>query len=136
VEARFKIASNIHNIRKASLKVLGALEPFKVSESDLFDIRLCVEEALRNAVVHGNRTNKSLPVTIGYHIDKDKFEAVIEDEGKGFDYKRLADPTKKANLLKLGGRGVYLIRALMDKVEFNDKGNRITMTKYIRASQK
>ena len=111
--------------------MLSSLKPFRVGESDLFDIKLCVEEALRNAMVHGNKSDICLPVTVRYCVSTEFIEVDIEDRGAGFNHRRLADPTKKTNLLKVGGRGVYLIKALMDRVEFSKKGNRIKMVKFI-----
>lgn len=129
--AAFEIPSDINYIRKTSKKIARSLTPLGVDESTLFDIRLCVEEALRNAMVHGNRSKKSLTVKVSYHIDKNRFEAVVEDQGSGFDPGKVPDPTIEENMLKYGGRGVYLIRRLMDEVEYNDRGNRVKMVKYI-----
>ena len=55
----------------------------------------------------------------------------MEDEGSGFDPEKVPDPTVEENMLKYGGRGVYLIKRLMDEVEYNDRGNRVKMVKYI-----
>ena len=54
----------------------------------------------------------------------------VSDEGEGFDHKNVPDPTKQENLLRLGGRGIYIIRVFMDEVQFNEPGNAITMTKF------
>ena len=127
----FEIPSDIRYIRKTSNKMVRSLKRSAVDESTLFDIKLCVEEALRNAMVHGNRSDKGLVVKVSYRIDKDRFEAVVEDEGSGFDPEKVPDPTVEENMLKYGGRGVYLIKRLMDEVEYNDRGNRVKMVKYI-----
>ena len=127
----FEIPSDIRYIRKTSNKIMRSLKRSAVDESTLFDIKLCVEEALRNAMVHGNRSDKGLVVKVSYRIDKDRFEAVVEDEGSGFDPEKVPDPTVEENMLKYGGRGVYLIKRLMDEVEYNDRGNRVKMVKYI-----
>ena len=57
----------------------------------------------------------------------------VEDKGSGFDYKQLSDPTANDNIMKGSGRGVYLIRSLMDEVEYNDTGNKLKMTKRLGA---
>ncbi len=98
-----------------------------------FDVRLCLEEALINAIKHGNKNNKELPIIVNYCMLKDKFWVSVQDSGEGFDHKKIPDPTGKENLLKTSGRGVYLIKYLMDEVLFNKKGNKITMTKYLKA---
>ena len=64
------------------------------------------------------------------------FKVSIEDKGSGFVYKHLPDPAVRKNLLKTKGRGIYLMKHLMDEVFFNRDGNRITMIKYLRSNQK
>ena len=126
-----KIPSEIRNLRKASSRILSALESYDVDEGRIFDIKLCIEEAVRNAMVHGNCLDKKKIVKIICRIDGDALRIEVEDEGPGFDHTASADPTAAPNILKNSGRGVYLIRKLMDKVEYNDKGNKITMTKIL-----
>ena len=125
----FEIPSETGFIKKASRKVLQYLEPYGLDKSVLFDIKLSFEEAVRNAMAHGNRSNRELPVKINCAVDSGRLEITIEDSGGGFDPKKIPDPTKGANLLKGSGRGVYLIRRLMDEVEYNAKGNRIKIIK-------
>ena len=132
VNKKIEIPSEIRYIKKVSKDILNALRRFKVEESLQFDIRLCVEEAVRNAIEHGNVYNKKLPIHIFYSVSKDKFEVEIEDRGKGFDVKKVPDPTDQNNILKEGGRGVYLIHKLMDSVEYNDKGNRVRLVKFFK----
>lgn len=130
-ETVFEVPSEISYIRKASQKVLHALGRKRLNASILFDIRLCVEEAVRNAIVHGNELDKKLPVRIRYSFDDKRFEIVVEDKGRGFNYKKVPDPTTEKNIWRGGGRGVYLINYLMDEVEYSDKGNIIKMVKYL-----
>jgi serine/threonine-protein kinase RsbW len=127
----FEIPSDESHIRQASERILQALEPFEPDEAALFDIKLCIEEALRNAMVHGNRLDKNVPVTVRYSIDREKVTIEVEDRGEGFDHRKVPNPTKGENVLKLGGRGVFLIKYLMNTVEFNEKGNIIKMVKYL-----
>lgn len=126
------IPSEIKYIREVSSKILLDIEPYKVNEDRLFDIKLCVEEAIRNAIVHGNRSNRKLSVKIFYQIENEGINIEVEDEGKGFDYKRLPDPTESDNIMRNSGRGVYLIRKLMDEVEFSETGNKIKMVKHLK----
>lgn len=131
VEENITIPSEIKYVREISSKILKRLETRSIDESVLFDIRLCVEETVRNAIEHGNRRDKRSKVRIGYRISGDRFTVEVEDEGAGFDYRSIPDPTQEDNLMKNSGRGVYLVRCLMDKVEFNEKGNKVKLTKYI-----
>lgn len=128
-----KIPSQIQYIRKVSDRILDGLSSYGVNSEDIFDIRLCVEEAVRNAIVHGNRSDKKRRVTVSYRLDNDAINIEIEDEGKGFDHKAVPDPTKDENIMKNSGRGVYIIKKLMDKVEFNKNGNKIMMFKALKA---
>ena len=127
--ASIKIPSEIKNIRKVSARIMEGLAQYELGEDSLFDIRLCIEEAVRNAIVHGNRLNKKLRVKIDYWVDDEKLNVEVEDEGLGFDPLKIPDPKKNSNMLKESGRGVFLIKRLMDKVDFNQKGNKIRMEK-------
>lgn len=124
--------SETASIKLASSKILDALKPYGASEDVLFDIRLCVEEAVRNAVVHGNLSDKNLLTTVTYWVKDGRAHIEIEDEGVGFDRRSLPDPTADANILRGSGRGVYLIEKLMDSAVFNETGNKITMIKKIK----
>ena len=126
------IPSRLSDIKEAVEEAIALLKRLKAEESDIFDIRLSLEEALINAIKYGNKLNEGLPVSVEISHNGNKYTLAVEDKGEGFDYKNLPDPTKEENLLKSKGRGVFLIRHLMDKVEFNEKGNRIIMTKYLK----
>ena len=127
----FEIPSDPKYIKRASSKLLGALKKLKLSEEMLFDIRLSLEEAVINAIKHGNRLDKSLPVVISYAFSGGKLEITVRDQGKGFNYRTTPDPRSEINILKRGGRGIFLIRNLMDEVKYSDSGNEIKMIKFI-----
>ena len=124
-----EIPSEIKYIKKVSSEILDSLSPHKIDEDTLSDIRLCAEEAIRNAIVHGNRSNKKLHVKVNYRLENDRIIIEVEDEGAGFDPRKIADPTGDDNIMKESGRGICLIKRLMDKVDFNQKGNKIRMEK-------
>ena len=127
-----KISSDIKYVREVSLEILKWLESTKLDDSTLFDIRLCVEEAVRNAITHGNNNNKDLNVLVSYWIESGNLIIEVEDEGRGFDHGKVPDPTTRENLTKNSGRGVYLVGKLMDKMEFNDRGNKVRLTKHLK----
>ena len=127
-----EIPSEIKYIKKISSRILDSLLPYGVDEEKLSDIRLCAEEAVRNAIVHGSRMNKKLRVRVNYRIDKNRIIIEVEDEGIGFDPDSIPDPTLKNNITKESGRGVCLIKKLMDKVDFNEKGSKIRMEKSLK----
>ena len=132
INKSIEIPSDISYIKKISDEIVKDLGQFNIGEPLQFDIRLVVEEAVRNAIEHGNCYDKELPVKVSYSINDGKFVIEVEDQGKGFDTKRVPDPRKEENLVKEGGRGVFLIRKLMDTVEYNDKGNRVKIVKYFK----
>lgn len=124
-----KIPSDIGCIKKVSSKIVELLLRNNVHEDRIFDIKLCVEEAVRNAIVHGNNSHKKLRVKIVYWIEGGNINIEVEDEGKGFDHSKVDDPTLDENILRNCGRGVFLIKKLMDDVRFNKSGNNIKMAK-------
>jgi len=130
-----QIPSDITYIRKASREVENLLRSNNVDDSLIFDIRLSIEEAIKNAIIHGNKKNRKLPVYISYSLKDNKFNVEIEDKGSGFNPGEVQDPTSNENLLKEGGRGVFLIQKLMDEVKYNDRGNKVSMVKYIKKNK-
>jgi len=132
LKKRIIIPSNLRNIKHVVNTILALVKDMRVEESGIFDIRLSLEEVLINAIKYGNRSDERLSVTIDITLDAKKIIVTVEDKGEGFDYTNMPDPTKEENLLKAGGRGLFLVNHLMDDTEFNKKGNRITMTKYFK----
>lgn len=125
----FQLPSDLAEVQPASSRALDFLKPLHLSEASSFDIRLCLEEALINAMKYGNRLRKDLKVRLEVEYDDDQIRMTVEDQGDGFDFSKLADCTRKENLLKNHGRGVYLIHQLMDSVKYNSKGNCLVMSK-------
>lgn len=90
------------------------------------DILISLTEAVNNAIIHGNGENRSKKVLIAHRYRKQNgltFE--ISDEGQGFDYKSIPDPTRVENLEKCGGRGVFLMRQLSDRIKFANNGRTV-----------
>ena len=96
-------------------------------------IETALHEALANAVIHGNHENpeKQVSVTCRFSMDGE-VSITIRDQGDGFDCQALNDPTDQQNLLATHGRGVYLMRALMDEVAFEETGNVVRVRKRVR----
>ncbi len=110
-------------------EILDALKSYKLDKHTTYGIRLAVDEALANAWRHGLARRDYLPFNVSYLISEECFKFRIKDPGGGFDHEALPDPTVPENLFKTSGRGVFLIRQMMDEVEFNEAGNEITITK-------
>lgn len=93
---------------------------------DVFgNILISVTEAVNNAIYHGNQSDTNKKVKLSYLLNNDvkSISFIVEDEGSGFDYNNLPDPTAPENITMIGGRGVFLIKQLADWVIFNDEGN-------------
>jgi serine/threonine-protein kinase RsbW len=107
------------------------LERLNVPEQKRFEIALAVQEALANAVVHGCNNDPSKQVRCQLKSDpQGRTVIIVTDPGPGFSPERLANPKQDENLYEDHGRGVYLIRQLMDRVQFENSGNEIRMWKY------
>jgi len=109
--------------------VLPAVSAKGYGERALFAIRLALEEAVSNAIQHGNKLDNTKKVTVDFTLDDDKVVMAVTDQGEGFDPSSLPDPTLDENLEATSGRGIALMKAYMDSVEFNEKANKVTMTK-------
>ena len=113
-------------IERAS--ALGVIKP---DSSNLF---IALDEAFVNAVKHGNEGDPKKLVRITADLSTREARFTIEDEGRGFNVKEIPDPLDPSNLFKTSGRGVLLIYNIMDVVEYNERGNRLTMVKYAESS--
>lgn len=91
------------------------------------NLRVAVGEAVSNAVLYGNREDPGKRVTIEVDFGRDGLRVTVADEGDGFDPGAVADPTLPGNRERSHGRGLFLLRTLMDDVRYNEKGNRVTL---------
>jgi serine/threonine-protein kinase RsbW len=99
-------------------------------------VTLAVREAAANAVSHGNRMRAGTQVRVRVRLHPDRLEIVVRDDGEGFDPTDLPDPLAPSNLLKPSGRGIFLMRNLMDEVSFGfpeDGGTVVTLAKSLAA---
>ena len=110
--------------------ILAQLKRYRFSDEALFGIKLALEEALTNAVKHGNGSDPNKKVTVRYAVNADKAVFVIRDEGRGFIPDEIPDPTTADRLALPEGRGIMLIRAYMDELVFRDHGREIYFAKY------
>jgi serine/threonine-protein kinase RsbW len=91
------------------------------------NFRVGVTEALANAILYGNKGDPSKKITVDVSLDRTRVALRVVDEGNGFDARNVPDPTLPANLRSSKGRGIFLLRKLMDEVEFNERGNEVRM---------
>lgn len=102
-------------------------------ESTIDDLSIAITELFNNAIHHGNKGDKSKKVELGFHVRNKKMSVTVRDEGKGFQPDAIKNPLDPENLMADSGRGIYLVKMLMDDVEFNisEKGSEIIITKNI-----
>jgi len=123
------IPSDLAAAHEAERVLLAEVAGCNYSEAATFAVKLAVEEGMNNAVKHGNRFDSRKTVELVYDISKDRAVITITDQGGGFDPSAIPDPTADENLEKPTGRGVMLMRAYMDEVAYNSKGNQVRMVK-------
>ena len=124
---RIEFPAKAENIALAEKLIDEACQKHNVHESHYGNILIALTEAVNNAIHHGNRLDPSKQVVLGYEVKGDKLVFVVSDEGPGFDFEHLPDPTDPENIEKPHGRGVFLMRALADSVEFSDNGATVAM---------
>jgi serine/threonine-protein kinase RsbW len=110
-------------------RILTAVEPARLSHDQRESFAVALAEALSNAAVHGNRLRPGTSVQVKVEVAPGRRAVVVvTDSGHGFDSTCLCDPTDPLHLLSPGGRGVYLMRQLVDHVEYNEAGNEVRLT--------
>jgi serine/threonine-protein kinase RsbW len=131
----FGLEANARRVRLHTLtEIVSLLERLEdrmrvlgYSRKDLFSLRLAVQEAVTNAVRHGNRNDPGKHVQITYLATPAEVVVEIQDEGRGFNPAELPDPLSEENLDRPSGRGVFLMRAYTSWMSFNRQGNCVTL---------
>ncbi len=116
-------------------RIIGLMEEREFSMRDVFSVRLALEEALVNAIKHGNQLDPDKSVRIHCDVEQDRVYVEIEDEGPGYRPEDVPDPTLDENIERASGRGLMLIKSFMNRVEFNEKGNCIRLEKLRSAGE-
>lgn len=120
-------SSDVLESRRVMDELLNQLEPYEWVQDDLFGVHLAVEEALVNAIRHGNKEDAAKRVQLVCRICEQRLRIEVADEGSGFNPAQVPDPTDSDNLEVPSGRGIMLMRNFMHHVEYNDAGNRVVM---------
>jgi serine/threonine-protein kinase RsbW len=108
-------------------RVCDAIKAVGYTSEDLFAIRIALDEAIANALIHGNRRDSTKEVKVWYRISPNRVVATIEDEGEGFDPAKIPDPLSPDGQEKASGRGILLMRHYSTSVRFNRIGNCVTL---------
>jgi serine/threonine-protein kinase RsbW len=129
--SKIVICSDPAEARRVQEQIEGALRSCQFSDRDIFSIKLALEEALVNAIKHGNQMDRSKNVHVSYRVDCRRFEVEVTDEGPGFDPGDVPDPTAVENLERPSGRGLMLMRHYMTEVRYDGSGNTVFMAKQL-----
>jgi serine/threonine-protein kinase RsbW len=129
---QFELPSSLDYIAGAANQLMEALLRFGIITIEEVNMKIALVEALTNAMEHGNGFDHGRKVKVEAKIIETKAEIKIQDQGKGFNYRNLPNPTAPENLYKPRGRGIYMMHRLMDEVHFNRKGNIVRLVKYRR----
>jgi len=117
-----QVPSEPHSINIIEKVIDDLKKEFDIHEDAYGNILVAVTEAVNNAIQHGNALDSTKQVNVLYEVDGDRISFTVSDEGRGFDYYNLPDPTAPENLEKPTGRGVFLMKHLADQVIFSDNG--------------
>jgi len=128
---RIEIPSLSENIRMIESFIDNAKEKFHLNDDIYGNIMIAVTEAVNNAIKHGNKSESTKNVTLALSLEEGLIKFKVEDEGGGFDYQNLPDPTAPENLEKPGGRGIFLMKHLSDEVDFKESGRVVELSFYI-----
>jgi serine/threonine-protein kinase RsbW len=126
-----EIPSLSENIRMIESFIDNAREKYHLDDDIYGNIMIAVTEAVNNAIKHGNQNNSGKNVSLSLALEEGVIKFRVEDEGNGFDYEHLPDPTAPENLEKPGGRGIFLMKHLADEVAFNEKGKVVELSFYM-----
>ena len=126
-----QIPSLSDNIRIIESFIDNAKEKFQLNDDIYGNIMISVTESVNNAIKHGNQNITSKNVSISLMLNENLLKFRIEDEGIGFDYHNLPDPTAPENIEKPGGRGIFLMKHLADEVVFSENGSVVELIFYI-----
>jgi serine/threonine-protein kinase RsbW len=122
-----QLPSKPESITQLELLIEQIADKHQVSEDTFANMMTCLNEIAINAIVHGNKLDENKKVIVNADVDPKRVIWTITDEGEGFDYDHLPDPTAEENLENLTGRGVFIVKQLADQCVFNTKGNEVEL---------
>ncbi len=128
---RIEIPSLSENIRMIESFIDNAKEKYDLDDDIYGNIMIAVTEAVNNAIKHGNKGDSGKNVSLALSLEEGLIKFRVEDEGLGFDFHNLPDPTAPENLEKPGGRGIFLMKHLADEVDFSENGKVVELSFYM-----
>lgn len=131
IKQQFILSSTSEAIAEVEKIVTNICTEYDIPEDAFGNILIALTEAVNNAVYHGNKNDPDKKIIIEFFNLHNEIIFTITDEGNGFDYKNLPDPTIPENISKIGGRGIFIIHQLADKVIFKNNGKTIEIHFYL-----
>jgi serine/threonine-protein kinase RsbW len=125
-----QIPSLMENIRIIESFIDNTKDIYNIDDDIYGNIMIAVTESVNNAIKHGNKEDKSKNVNLSLILKENEVRFIIEDQGQGFDFTTLYDPTLPENIDKPGGRGIFLMKHLSDEVHFTEQGRRVELVFY------
>lgn len=122
-----QIASVTENLNVVESLVDEVCEEFRINEDYYGNILIALTEAVTNAIQHGNKYDPKKNIRLSFIPKEKELAFTIKDEGDGFDFNNLPDPTDPKNIEKPHGRGIYLMKHLADEVEFSEDGRTVQL---------
>jgi serine/threonine-protein kinase RsbW len=127
MERVLNITSRIENLREVE-KMIDEISTACSMSSEVYgNVLIATLEAANNAILHGNKLDENKDVNLEFTWDENRLELVVTDQGKGFNYKDIPDPTAPGNVEKVNGRGVFLMEKLSDDINFMENGSKVTL---------
>jgi serine/threonine-protein kinase RsbW len=128
MERVLNITSRIESLREVEKMVDEISTACSMSSEVYGNVLIATLEAANNAILHGNKLDENKDVNLAFTWDESSLELVVTDQGKGFNYKDIPDPTAPGNVEKVNGRGVFLMEKLSDDINFMENGSKVTLT--------
>ena len=122
-----RLTSNPGNVDKVSSLVDNLASRLRIAPDTYGNILITLTEAVNNAIIHGNKRDESKMVEVRTEARNGRLAITVKDEGRGFDYSNLPDPTSPERVCECGGRGVFIMRQLSDRCHFRDNGRSVEM---------
>ncbi len=123
-----EIASSLENITEVESMIDSVCDDLDLTEDSYGNVLIAVTEAVNNAIVHGNHSVLEKRVKVSVNETEGNVVFTVSDEGAGFDFENVPDPTAPENIEKIDGRGIFLMKSLSDGVEFEEGGSKVNIT--------
>lgn len=123
----YTLASDPGNISKVEELVTQIADQYQLDQEKHANLLISLTEAVNNAIIHGNKQDRSKTVSIKLARRSGRLAVQVSDQGRGFNYRQLPDPTSPERLCECGGRGVFLMNQLCDKMSYLNGGSTVEM---------